>query len=74
MNDSIQKHPQARAEGIVTRSNVDLNAADILEGYFSGGTSTYKPNNTLTRGQVSAIVFIAGTGQPATTVTAELPF
>ena len=32
-----------------------LNAAGIIEGYFSNGTSTYKPNNTLTRGQVSAI-------------------
>ena len=89
---------KARAEGIVTRSNVDLskpitrlqvaqlaagamkldksnlssvkpftdtddasvqalNAAGIVEGYSSGGTSTYKPNNTLTRGQVSAIVW-----------------
>ncbi|MFR5822740.1 MAG: S-layer homology domain-containing protein [Dysosmobacter sp.] len=34
-----------------------LNAAGIIEGYFSNGTSTYKPNNTLTRGQVSAIVW-----------------
>ena len=34
-----------------------LNAAGIVEGYFSGGTSTFKPNNTLTRGQVSAIVW-----------------
>ena len=34
-----------------------LNEAGIVEGYFSGGTSTYKPNNTLTRGQVSAIVW-----------------
>ena len=25
-----------------------LNAAGIIEGYFSNGTSTYKPNNTLT--------------------------
>ena len=89
---------KARAEGIVTRSNVDLtkpitrlqvaqlatgalklntsnlssvkpftdttdasvqalNAAGIVEGYFSNGTSTYKPNNTLTRGQISAIVW-----------------
>ena len=89
---------KARAEGIVTRSSVDLtkpitrlqvaqlaagamkldksnlssvkpftdtdnpsvqalNAAGIVEGYASGGTSTYKPNNTLTRGQVSAIVW-----------------
>ena len=89
---------KARAEGIITRSNVDLtkpitrlqvaqlaagalklntsnlssvkpftdtndasvqalNAAGIVEGYFSNGTSTYKPNNTLTRGQVSAIVW-----------------
>ena len=89
---------KARAEGIITRSNVDLskpitrlqvaqlaagamkldksavssvkpftdtddlsvqalNEAGIVEGYFSNGTSTYKPNNTLTRGQVSAIVW-----------------
>lgn len=89
---------KARAEGIITRSTVDLtkpitrlqvaqlaagalkldtsslssvkpftdtsdaavqalNAAGIVEGYFSNGTSTYKPNNTLTRGQVSAIVW-----------------
>jgi len=89
---------KARAEGIVTRSNVDLtkpitrlqiaqlatgaldldttnlssikpftdtdsahaqalNAAGIIEGYFSNGTSTYKPNNNLTRGQLSAIVW-----------------
>ena len=34
-----------------------MNAAGIIEGYFSNGTSTYKPNNTLTRGQVSAIVW-----------------
>ena len=34
-----------------------LNAAGIIEGYFSNGTSTYKPNSTLTRGQVSAIVW-----------------
>ncbi len=34
-----------------------LNAAGIVEGYFSNGTSTYKPGNTLTRGQVSAIVW-----------------
>ena len=34
-----------------------LNAAGIIEGYFSNGTSTYKPGNTLTRGQVSAIVW-----------------
>ena len=34
-----------------------LNAAGIIEGYFSNGTSAYKPNNTLTRGQVSAIVW-----------------
>ncbi len=34
-----------------------LNAAGIIEGYFSNGTSNYKPNNTLTRGQVSAIVW-----------------
>ena len=89
---------KARAEGIITRSTVDLtkpitrlqmaqiaagamkldtsslssvspftdtsdasvqalNAAGIVEGYFSNGTSTFKPNNTLTRGQVSAIVW-----------------
>ncbi len=34
-----------------------LNAAGIIEGYFSNGTSTYKPGNTLTRGQISAIVW-----------------
>ncbi len=34
-----------------------LNAAGIVEGYFDNGTSTYKPGNTLTRGQVSAIVW-----------------
>ena len=34
-----------------------LYAAGIIEGYFSNGTSTYKPNSTLTRGQVSAIVW-----------------
>ena len=34
-----------------------LNAAGIIEGYFSNGTTAYKPNNTLTRGQVSAIVW-----------------
>ena len=34
-----------------------LNEAGIVEGYFSNGTSTYRPNNTLTRGQVSAIVW-----------------
>ena len=34
-----------------------LNAAGIIEGYFSNGTSTYKPNNTLIGGQVSAIVW-----------------
>lgn len=89
---------KARADGIVTRSNVNLsatitrqqvaqlaagamkldtsslstvqpftdttdtsvralNAAGIVEGYFSNGTSTFKPNNTLTRGQISAIVW-----------------
>lgn len=89
---------KARADGIVTRSDVDLtkpitrlqvaqiaagamkldtsnlssvqpftdttdasvralNAAGIVEGYFNNGTSTYRPNNTLTRGQVSAIVW-----------------
>ena len=34
-----------------------LNAAGIIEGYFANGTSTFKPNNTLTRGQMSAIVW-----------------
>lgn len=34
-----------------------LNAAGIVEGYFNNGTSTFKPNNTLTRGQMSAIVW-----------------
>ena len=34
-----------------------LNAAGIIEGYFANGTSTYKPNNNLTRGQLSAIVW-----------------
>lgn len=34
-----------------------LNAAGIVEGYFTNGTSTFKPNNTLTRGQISAIVW-----------------
>ncbi|SFQ00561.1 S-layer homology domain-containing protein [Oscillibacter sp. PC13] len=34
-----------------------LYAAGIVEGYFSNGTSTYKPSNTLTRGQISAIVW-----------------
>ncbi len=88
---------KAKAEGIVTRSNVDLsapitrlqvaqiaagamklntsnlssvkpftdtadvyvqalNAAGIVEGYFNNGTSSFRPSNTLTRGQVSAIV------------------
>lgn len=34
-----------------------LNAAGIVEGYFNNGTSTFRPANTLTRGQVSAIVW-----------------
>ncbi|WP_295586829.1 S-layer homology domain-containing protein [uncultured Oscillibacter sp.] len=34
-----------------------LSAAGIVQGYFSNGTSTYKPGNTLTRGQVAAIVW-----------------
>ena len=34
-----------------------LNAAGIVEGYFSNGTSTFRPNNTLTRGEVSTIVW-----------------
>lgn len=89
---------KARADGLVTRSNVNLsapitrlqvaqlaagalklstsnlssvkpftdtsdlhvqalNAAGIVGGYFSNGTSTYRPNNSLTRGQMSAIVW-----------------
>ena len=34
-----------------------LYAAGIVEGYFSNGTSTFRPNGTLNRGQVSAIVW-----------------
>lgn len=34
-----------------------LNAAGIVEGYFSNGTSTYRPSSTLNRGQMSAIVW-----------------
>ena len=34
-----------------------LNAAGIVEGYFSSGTSTFKPASTMTRGQISAIVW-----------------
>lgn len=34
-----------------------LNAAGIVEGYFSNGTSTYQPSKTLNRGQMSAIVW-----------------
>lgn len=34
-----------------------LNAAGIVGGYFNNGTSTFRPSNTLTRGQVSAIVW-----------------
>ena len=34
-----------------------LNAAGIIEGYFSNGSYAYRPSNTLTRGQVSAIVW-----------------
>ena len=34
-----------------------LNAAGIVEGYFSNGTSTYKGGNNLTRGHISAIVW-----------------
>lgn len=89
---------KARADGLITRSNVNLsgpitrlqvaqlaagalkldinnlssvkpftdtadvyvqalNAAGIVEGYFNNGTSTFRPSNTLTRGQVSAIVW-----------------
>ena len=39
------------------RSVQALYEAGIVEGYFNNGTSTFKPNNTLTRGQVSAIVW-----------------
>ncbi|MET0015617.1 S-layer homology domain-containing protein [Oscillibacter sp.] len=34
-----------------------LSAAGIVEGYFSSGTSTFKPSSTMTRGQISAIVW-----------------
>lgn len=34
-----------------------LNAAGIVEGYFSNGTSTYRGGNYLTRGHISAIVW-----------------
>ena len=34
-----------------------LNAAGIVEGYFSGGVYTFKPKSTLTRGQAAAIVW-----------------
>ncbi|MDE6454711.1 MAG: S-layer homology domain-containing protein [Dysosmobacter sp.] len=34
-----------------------LNAAGIVGGYFSNGVSTFRPSGTLTRGQVSAIVW-----------------
>ena len=34
-----------------------LNAAGIIEGYFSNGSYAYRPSNTLTRGQLSAIVW-----------------
>ena len=34
-----------------------LSAAGIVEGYFSNGTSTFKPTSTMTRGQISAIVW-----------------
>ena len=34
-----------------------LNAAGIVGGYFNNGVSTFRPSNTLTRGQVSAIVW-----------------
>lgn len=34
-----------------------LSAAGIVEGYFSNGTSTFKPASTMTRGQISAIVW-----------------
>ncbi|WP_369282682.1 S-layer homology domain-containing protein [Oscillibacter sp. GMB15532] len=34
-----------------------LSAAGIVEGYFSNGTSTFKPSNTMTRGQISAVVW-----------------
>ena len=34
-----------------------LSAAGIVDGFFSGGTSTYRPSNTLTRGQAATIVW-----------------
>jgi len=34
-----------------------LSAAGIVEGYFANGTSTFRPNNPLTRGHISAIVW-----------------
>lgn len=34
-----------------------LSAAGIVEGYFSNGTSAFKPSSTMTRGQISAIVW-----------------
>ena len=34
-----------------------LSAAGIVNGYFDNGTSTFKPNNSLTRGHISAIVW-----------------
>lgn len=34
-----------------------LNAAGIVEGYFANGTSTFKPNNTLTRAEAATIVW-----------------
>lgn len=37
-----------------------LNACRHRGGYFSNGTSTFKPYNTLTRGQISAIVLADG--------------
>lgn len=89
---------KARADGIITRTNVDLsapitrlqvaqlaagamkldldnlpsinpftdttdrsvqalNAAGIVEGYYTNGVNTYNPSGTLTRGAVSAIVW-----------------
>ncbi|MEG1593468.1 MAG: S-layer homology domain-containing protein, partial [Oscillibacter sp.] len=34
-----------------------LSAAGIVDGFFSNGVSTFKPGSTLTRGQISAIVW-----------------
>ena len=34
-----------------------LNAAGILNGYFENGVSAFRPEGTVTRGQVAAIVW-----------------